>query len=57
MNVYLLRESSEYPDCYFVQAYTSRDEAIRHIEPYFQYRFIEGNELKLSLQESESTNE
>lgn len=51
MNIYVLRESSEYADCYFVEAFRTKEEAVKSIEPYFNYKFIAGEELKLSLTE------
>ena len=53
MTVYVLRASDEYADCYFIEECKTREEAINKIEPYFNYKFIEGSELRLQLTEKE----
>ena len=53
MTVYVLRESGEYADCYFIEKCKTREEAINKMQPYENYKFIEGNELMLQLTEKE----
>lgn len=49
MTVFLLKESKEYNNCYFIEEYLSREEAVKHLDPYYTCKFIEGEELKLVL--------
>lgn len=49
MTVFLLKESKEYNNYYFIEEYVSREEAVKHLDPYYTCKFIEGEELKLVL--------
>lgn len=49
MTIFLLKESCEYSGYYMLEEYASREEAVEHIEPYYACKFIEGEELKLTL--------
>lgn len=60
MNVFVLKESSEYQDCYFVKVFETRDEAIEYFKSQdfcAHYRFIEGDELRLCLRLKETEDE
>lgn len=49
MTIFLLKESKEYGNYYFIEEYTTREEAVKHLDPYYTCKFIEGEELKLTL--------
>ena len=49
MTIFLLKESKEYDNYYFIEEYTTREEAVKHLDPYYTCKFIEGEELKLVL--------
>lgn len=49
MTIFLLKESKEYDNCYFIEEYATREEAVKHLDPYYTCKFIEGEELKLAL--------
>lgn len=49
MTIFLLKESKEYDNYYFIEEYVSREEAVKHLDPYYTCKFIEGEELKLVL--------
>lgn len=49
MTIFLLKESSEYSNYYMIEKYATREEAIKHLDPYYTCKFIEGEELKLTL--------
>ena len=58
MTVYLLYESSEYDKCYFVDEFSTREQALNALDYSYmhKFRFIEGQELKLQLTEKENNN-
>lgn len=49
MTIFLLKESKEYDNYYFIEEYTTCEEAVKHLDPYYTCKFIEGEELKLAL--------
>ena len=49
MTIFLLKESKEYDNYYFIEEYTTREEAVKHLDPYYTCKFIEGEELTLTL--------
>lgn len=55
MKIFLLKESKEYGNCHFIEEYTTREEAVKHFDPYYTCKFIEGEELKLTLTDRSET--
>lgn len=53
MTVYLLKKNGEYSNCYYVEEFENRAEAVKHLDPYYNCRFVEGQELRLQLTEKE----
>ena len=53
MTVYVLRGSHNVENCYAVLEFSTREEAIKELDDYYNYRFIEGTELRLQLTEKE----
>lgn len=49
MTIFLLKESKKYDNYYFIKEYTTREEAVKHLDLYYTCKFIEGEELKLKL--------
>lgn len=49
MAIFLLKESKEYNNYYLIEEYASHEEAVKHLDPYYTCKFIEGEELKLAL--------
>lgn len=49
MTIFLLKESKEYDNYYLLEEYTTREEAVKHLDPYYTCKFIEGEELELTL--------
>lgn len=53
MTVYALRGLHNVENCYAVLEFSTREEAIKGLDDYHNYRFIEGIELILQLTEKE----
>ena len=51
MTVYLLKNCEEYSNCYFIEEYENRAEAVKHLDFNYNCRFIEGQELRLQITE------
>lgn len=49
MTIFLLKEIQEYDNYYFIEEYTTREEAVKHLDSYYTCKFIEGEELTLTL--------
>lgn len=49
MTIFLLKESKEYDNYYFIEEYATREEAVKHLDPFYTCKFIEGKKLKLTL--------
>lgn len=58
MTVYLLYESSEFDNYYCITEYPTREQALNALDYSYMhnFRFIEGQELRLQLTEKESNN-
>ena len=57
MAIFLLKESLEHETRYFIEKYSSREEAVKHLDTCFNCKFIEGEELELTLtKKNEGTN-